>query len=244
MKPKQASPHYSVIVPAHNESGNLKKLVSGIHRTLRRLNKPFEIIIVNDNSSDNSYSILTSIKRQFPSLKIVNRVSNPGVGNAIREGLKSSRGTILITLDGDLSHNPAEIPKLLGKLGSYDMVCGSRYISGGRAHMHLSRKLVSGAFNLFFRFLIGIPIRDFTSGFRVYKRSIIDTIRLRNPKFGIYIEIPFKAHLAGFKLTEVPITYHKRNEGSSNLNYFVQGPEYLRVGAEAFSIRIIQFFKR
>jgi len=234
---------YSVVIPAHNEEGNLEPLLNRLHEVLSRTKSPFEIIIVNDNSKDNSYALLKRLKMVYSELVLINRTSDPGVGNAIRAGLKSAKGQIIITLDGDLSHDPQEIPKLLKMLGTYDMVCGSRYIQGGSADMQASRKMVSGLFNLIFRFLIGIPVRDFTSGFRVYKRQIIDTINLRNPKFGIYIEIPFKAHLAGFKLTEIPITYHKRGKGASNLNYFIQGPEYLRVAGEALKIKFLRPIK-
>ena len=120
------------------------------------------------------------------------------------------------------------------------MVCGSRYTKGGKANMSSGRVLISGLFNFIFRRLLGIPVRDFTSGFRVYKSGIIRKISLKSKNFGIFIEIPIKAHLAGFKLTEIPITYNKRSHGKSNLNYFKQGPEYLKVALEALKIKLVK----
>jgi glycosyltransferase involved in cell wall biosynthesis len=230
--------YYSVVVPAHNESSNLPKLVEGLERVLRREHMPFEIIIVNDNSTDDSEQVLLRLSKKFKELRHITRKTNPGVGNAKREGFGAARGKFIITLDGDLSHDPSELPKLLEKRDSYDVVCGSRYVEKGRADMTLSRKMISGAFNLFFRLLIGIKIKDFTSGYRVIRRGVIKKLRLESGTFGIYIEIPLKAHIYGFRLCEVPITYHKRQAGVSKLNYMRQGPEYLKVGLNAFLLRI------
>lgn len=234
--------YYSVVIPAHNEARCLKKLVLKVRYMLSKLNKRFEIIIVNDNSTDNSLSVLKGLKKIADELVIINREKKPGVGNAIREGLYKTKGKIIITMDGDLSHNPAEIPRLLKNLDKYDVVCGSRYISGSKAYIEVSRKIISKTFNFIFRNLLSIPVKDFTSGFRAYKREVIEKINLKNENFGIYIEVPLKAHLAGFKLTEVPITYSKRESGHSNLNYFTQGPEYLKVIFEVLKIKLRGYF--
>lgn len=235
--------HYSVVVPAHNEAGNLRKLALGIKNALSKTRKKFEIVIVNDNSADNSSEVLEHLKKKGVSeLVIINRTTNPGVGNAIREGLCKARGETIITMDGDLSHEPEEIPKLLAKMGRYDMVCGSRYINGSKANIELSRKIISKTFNILFGNLLRMPVRDFTSGFRAYKREVIEKINLKNQNFGIYIEIPLKAYINGFKLTEAPITYSKRQSGHSNLNYFSQGPEYLKVIFEVLKIKLKSYF--
>ncbi|MEK6984016.1 MAG: glycosyltransferase [Nanoarchaeota archaeon] len=231
---------YSVVIPAHNESKNLAKLLDKAYKTLKNTNEKFEIIVVNDNSTDNSKKTLENLKKRIKQLKVITRTTDPGVGYAIREGLSNVKGEVTITMDGDLSHDPAEIPKLLKFLKDFDMVCGSRYAKGGSADMALSRIIVSGLFNLIFRNLVGIPIKDFTSGFRVCKTRVIKNIKLNSKTFGIYIEISLKAYLAGFKLTEIPITYHKRVFGKSNLNYFRQGPEYLKVAFEALKIKLLK----
>jgi glycosyltransferase involved in cell wall biosynthesis len=233
---------YSAVVPCHNESGNLEKLVGRLAEVMRKEGQPFEIIIVNDNSTDDSQQVLVRLKKKIPELKPINRTSNPGVGNAKRKGFSQARGKYIITMDGDLSHDPYELPKFLVLRDKYDIICGSRYISHGRAHMSWLRRLISGGFNLLFRLLIGIRVRDFTSGYRLINRRVLDRIRLESHGFGIYIEIPLKAHIYGFRLTEVPITYHKREYGTSNLSYFRQGPEYLKVGMKAFWLRLKRLF--
>lgn len=232
--------YYSVVVPAHNESKCLEKLILELRKVLLGEKKGFEIVIVNDNSTDDSIHILKKLKKNVRELVIISRNDTPGVGNAIREGLYKSRGKFIITLDGDLSHDPKEIPGLISQLAKYDMVCGSRYIKGSRANIELSRKIISRTFNIIFRTILGIHIKDFTSGFRAYKRGIIKKIDLKNSNFGIYIEIPLKAYIAGFKLAEFPISYSKRQSGHSNLNYLVQGPEYLKVILEVISLKLSQ----
>lgn len=231
---------YSLVIPAHNEAKNLPKLIKKAYSVLKNTKEKFEIIVINDNSTDNSAEVLKSLQKKIKQLRFINRTTNPGVGFAIREGLSNVKGDTIVTMDGDLSHEPDEIPNFFRYLKDYDMVCGSRYIKGGKANMAYSRILVSGLFNFIFRNLIGIPIKDFTSGFRVYKTKVIKKIKLKSKTFGIYIEIPLKSHLAGFKLTEIPITYHKREFGKSNLNYFKQGPEYLKVALEALKIKLIK----
>lgn len=229
---------YSLVMPAHNEARNLPKLLEKAYSVLKKTKEKFEIIVVNDNSTDNSDEVLEMLGKKIKELKVVARTKNPGAGFAIREGLSRAKGHVIITMDADLSHDPAEIPIFLKLLKNYDMVCGSRYAKGGKAEMAYSRILVSSLFNFIFRKVLGIPVRDFTSGFRVYKAEILDKIELKSKKFGIFIEIPLKAHLAGFKLTETPISYHERGFGKSNLNYFKQGPEYLKVAFEALRIKL------
>jgi len=220
---------YSTITPTHNEAKNIPILVKGIHDVLKKTGKKFEIIILNDNSTDNSWQLLQELKKKVKELKPINRTEKPGVGYTVREGLRNAKGKYIITLDGDLSHDPKEIPKFISKIPECDMVCGSRYIHGGRANMSLNRKVISGSFNIFFRKLIGIKVKDFTSGFRMYRRKVVNKIRLKSKGYGIFIEIPIKAHLNGFKLKETPIHYHKRLAGESGLNYLNQGPEYFVV---------------
>jgi glycosyltransferase involved in cell wall biosynthesis len=229
---------YSSVTPAKNEAKNLPELIERLDAVFKKLGEPYEIIVVNDNSTDDSKAVLESLRLRFPALKPIHRPAYPGVGNAIKEGLSAAKGNIIVTLDGDLSHDPAEIPALLKGLDTHDFVCGSRYIAGGKADMNFSRIILSGTFNFIFRTLIGLPVKDFSSGFRVYKRTVIEAIRLNGSQFGVYIEIPIKAHLAGFKLTERPITYHQRKFGTTQLNYLKQGPEYIKVALDALGLKL------
>lgn len=229
---------YSVVIPAHNESKNIEKLVSNIYTILKKEKKEFEIIVVNDNSSDNTKEVLEMLHKRIRELKVFHKKGSPGVGYAKRLAFSKARGKYIITMDGDLSHNPFEIPKFIRAIKSSDMVCGSRYVVGGRADLTFGRRLISRSFNAIFKNLIGLPVKDFTSGFRIFKRSILSNINLRSKSFGIYVEIPIMVYLAGYKISEIAITYHKRTEGISNLNYLNQGPEYINVAFRGIFMKL------
>jgi glycosyltransferase involved in cell wall biosynthesis len=235
---QQSLIEYSAIVPCRNEAGNIPILVQQIDAALKKLTDKYEIIIVNDNSSDNSSEVLAGLEKTYQKLRHIDRRINPGVGYTKREGFASAKGKYIITMDGDLSHEPEEIPRFVALLDKYDLICGSRYVKTATAEMSFFREAISGVFNFFFRTLVGIPIKDMTSGFRVFKKEIVDNVHLKSTGFGIYVEIPMKAHLKGYRITEVPITHHKRIKGVSKLNFFKQGPEYVKVALEALVIKL------
>ncbi|MFH1590435.1 MAG: glycosyltransferase [archaeon] len=227
---KTGTPAFSFVIPAHNEGGNIAKLVKEITSVMKNLRQTFEIVVINDNSSDDSEAVIDRLAKSVPTLRQIVRRNKPGVGYAIKTGLAAAKGDLIVTLDGDRSHDPHELPRFLAKMPKYDFVCGSRRVDGGKASMTLSRILISGTFNIIFRIMLGLPVKDFTSGYRCYTKEVRDAIMpLESTGFGIYIEIPIKAHKRGFSLTEVPIIYHKREAGKTNLNYFKQGPEYIKV---------------
>jgi dolichol-phosphate mannosyltransferase len=209
-------------------------LVTETAGVLEELGRSFEILVVNDNSADDTEQVLGSLEAKVAELHPLHRRGNRGVGNALRAGFKAARGSILVTMDGDLSHDPREISKLLDALADVHIVCGSRYTRDGGADMSWSRVVVSRFFNEVVRWITGLKIADVTSGFRAIRREVIDSITLENGEFGIYIEIPLKAVGRGFIFTEVPINYRPRKAGMSKLSYLRQGPEYLKVLLRSF----------
>ncbi len=233
--------HYSIVTPAHNEAGNLPTLIEKIASVLDG-KIDYNIVIVNDNSTDNSGEVLAGLQKKYKQLDVVTRTKLGGVGYAIREGLYNAKGDFIITMDGDLSHKPEQILDLLAAIKDkgLDMVCGSRYVARGASDMHLSRKIISRGYNVVFGTLLGLKVRDFTSGFRIFKRDFLENIKFDSTGFGIYVEILMKAHLAGYKIGEIPISYDVRGEGESNLNYFEQGPEYCRVALKTFKHKLFK----
>ena len=188
-----------------------------------------EIIIIDDNSIDSTGTIADRLSDRHPSIKVIHRESDPGVGHALKEGFSVAKGDIIITLDGDLSHDPEEIPRLLEHIYSgADLVIGSRYMEDGNYDMTAGRACLSRAYNLLARAIFRAGIHDFTSGFRALKKGVAESISLSSNDFAIHPEIHIKAIKKGFRVVEVPITYHYRHGGKSKLKY-KENLKYLRV---------------
>lgn len=219
----------SVVIPAHNEGSNLGKLVAAVDGALGKISKDYQIVVVNDNSTDDSEAVLEKLRKDYKSLKPVQRRGKKGVGNTLREGFKNCDHDIVISMDGDFSHRPKDIPVLYNKLmEGYDVVVGSRYIEGGSMDNKLSRFMISKGFAIFAN-VLGLPIHDATSGFRAHRKKVLDTLNLESIGFEIHAEIPMKAKKMGYKVSEAPIVYEKRAGGASNLSYLEQGPGYVKI---------------
>ena len=230
----------SCVVPAYNEEENLEELIERLIPVLESHDetKDYEIILVNDNSTDNTPSIIDALANENPRIKPVHRASTPGFGNAIKEGFKHAEGDIIIPVMGDLSDEPKDIPKLVRKIEEgYDIAYGSRFIKGGSVEDYPTAKMLANRiFNNAVRFLFGIPHRDVTNAFKAYKREVLDAIGIENIEaegFDLTVEIPLKAHILGFKSAEVPVNWHGREKGEAKLklseNGFVYGKRLLKL---------------
>jgi len=230
----------SCVVPAYNEEENLEELIERLIPVLESHDetKDYEIILVNDNSTDNTPSIIDALANENPRIKPVHRASTPGFGNAIKEGLKHAEGDIIIPVMGDLSDDPKDIPKLVRKIEEgYDIAYGSRFIKGGSVEDYPTAKMLANRiFNNAVRFLFGIPHRDVTNAFKAYKREVLDAIGIENIEaegFDLTVEIPLKSHILGFKSAEVPVNWHGREKGEAKLklseNGFVYGKRLLKL---------------
>lgn len=230
----------SCVVPAYNEEENLEELIERLIPVLESYDetKDYEIILVNDNSTDNTPTIIDALANENPRIKPVHRASTPGFGNAIKEGFKHAEGDIIIPVMGDLSDEPKDIPKLVRKIEEgYDIAYGSRFIKGGSVEDYPTAKMLANRiFNNAVRFLFGIPHRDVTNAFKAYKREVLDAIGIENIEaegFDLTVEIPLKAHILGFKSAEVPVNWHGREKGEAKLklseNGFVYGKRLLKL---------------
>lgn len=222
----------AIVVPAHNEEENIEKLVHDIDDILRQSRIDNQIIIVDDNSKDKTGAILKDLSKDMSNLTLIQRHDGVcGVGLTLREGIEAAKNCdIIITMDGDFSHDPKEIPKLVqGIKNGADLVIGSRYMKGGKADMPRSRIIISGLYNLLSKIFLRTSIQDLTTGFRAMKRTTIERIELTSEGFEIHPEIHLKICKQGFNVVEVPIYYHRRGGGTSKLRYLKVGPGYLRV---------------
>jgi dolichol-phosphate mannosyltransferase len=214
----------AIILPTYNESENIRDLILAIEE-LNIEPKPL-ILVIDDSSPDGTQDIVKNLQKDFNNIMLVVRPCKMGLGTAIREGFKildslPNKPKYVITMDADFSHNPKDIPRFLRRAGEgYDIVVGSRYISGGGIRgWTATRIIISGIANRIAKMAIRLPVRDFTSGFRCYSIKYIlrAAPKLKSQRFEIQIETLRQAQLMGMKVTEIPITFKNRKRGKSKL---------------------------
>jgi glycosyltransferase involved in cell wall biosynthesis len=213
----------SVVIPAYNEGKTVGSVIQRAHQVLRDLEIPYEIIVVDDGSTDETARIAS----QSGAVLVSNGV-NRGKGHSLCMGIEKSKGSIVVTMDADGSHQPEEIPKLLSPIlrrnPRIDAVIGSRFLGDlEESAMSNMRFVGNKIINLVIKMLTGKWITDSQSGFRAYRREIFDSTRIKSKGFDIETELTIKALVNGFILTEVPITCTRRVDSVSKLSTFRDG---------------------
>jgi glycosyltransferase involved in cell wall biosynthesis len=228
--PNGKNPEYSIVIPAHNEEGNILPFVTRIIKMATSNRLSYEVIAVDDVSSDNTGKLLDKLSDKFPQIRVIHRFSKNGPGNAERAGFAIARGKWIITLDSDLSHRPEEIPDFIAAANKgFDMVIGSRFVSGGSMDGPAFRLLLSQSCAFAAKLITGYPLHDASSGYRIMRASALQKLNLKSGWFEIHTEIPIKFHLHGYKVGEIPIQYERRGEGQSKLTIFQSVPKYLGI---------------
>lgn len=219
-------PDISIIVPTYREEPNLRPLVSRIAATMDPLGRPYEILIVDDDSRDGTEATAVELAKQHP-LKLIVRTGMRDLSLAVLDGLRQAQGQYLVVMDADLSHPPERIPDLLGALDRQpaDFVIGSRYVPGGRTEdFGGRRRLNSYVATLLARPLTG-DINDAMAGFFALKRETFERAQNLNP-IGYKIGLELICRCDCRHVVEVPINFHNRIHGHSKLN-FEQQARYL-----------------
>lgn len=229
----------TVVVPVHNEEENIFDVISKVEADLRL---PFELIVVNDYSVDNTASIVGDLANKYNNIILINNKLDPGFANAIKTGLYNATGEAIVPVMGDLCDDLKIIPVMLEKvLQGYDVVCGSRYVEGGA---RLGGSKLKGFLSAFAGWslhkLLGIPTHDIANAFKMYRKEAIDSINIEAKGFEVSMELPLKAYYAGFKITEVPTVWREREKGKSNFRMFNLVPNYLKLYLWAIKKRILK----
>jgi dolichol-phosphate mannosyltransferase len=218
-----------VIIPTYNEKENIEKII----RAVFSLERPFDVLIVDDGSPDGTASIVKRMQGEFPErLFMLERSGKLGLGTAYIAGFKYAlerEYEYIFEMDADFSHNPKDLPRLYNtcaKNGA-DVAIGSRYITGVNVvNWPVSRVLMSYFASIYVRIISGMNIRDTTAGFKCYRRKVLETIDLDKIRFKGYafqIEMKFTAYILGFRLEEIPIIFINRVEGVSKMNSGIFG---------------------
>jgi dolichol-phosphate mannosyltransferase len=214
----------AVVLPAHNEAGNLTPLITELFRAGDAVAMTIEIIVVNDGSTDGTASELTTLQKSLDRLHVVTHPINRGFAQALRTGIATARERgceAAVFMDSDLSHRPEDMPRLISAIETGgDVAIGSRFVpGGGMVGVPGWRVAISRAGNTFGRTVLGIPVRDLTSGYRAVRRSVLDAVTLTEDGFTIQLESVVKAYAAGFRIVEVPIVLSTRQHGTSHMFY-------------------------
>ncbi|MEM3112663.1 MAG: glycosyltransferase family 2 protein [Candidatus Anstonellales archaeon] len=200
--------YISVVIPVFNEEENLPILIPQLDHVLKQLGKPYEMIFVDDGSTDGSRRILKEHIMQYPKIRILGFKTNCGETAAGAAGLQEARGDIIITMDADLQNDPNDIPRMIDYLKEYDMVTGWRQ----KREDSWIKKITSRIANSIRNWLTGETIKDSGCTFRAYRRECLQNLKLYK---GMHRFMPTLVRMEGYRVIEIPIAHHPRKFGVS-----------------------------
>tara|TARA_Y100000590_G_C15665636_1_gene994342 strand:- start:934 stop:1650 length:717 start_codon:yes stop_codon:yes gene_type:complete len=210
-----------IIIPTYNESSNINKIINRINY----LNNDYDILVIDDNSPDNTGMIVNEICLKNSNVKLIKQDGKYGLGKAYCLGFKyaiKNKYTKVIQIDADLSHNPNDIPRLVDMSKDYDIVIGSRYINGvSIVNWPISRLFLSYCANFYARKITGLKVKDCTSGFKCLSIDVLKSLNLdkiNSHGYSFQIEVNYKSYINGYKIKEIPIIFKDRNTGKSKMS--------------------------
>ena len=209
--PPAANPEISLVIPCYNEAGNLRELIKAIRDSVDPLNLPYEVVITDDCSKDQSWAILKELAAADPRIRVQKFTFNCGESAASFAGLKAARGKFLFTLDADLQNDPADLPKFLAALKNFDCVCGTRVRVRGQGD-HFIRVASSRIANAVRNKLSGEQISDAGCTYRAFKRECVENLKFFK---GMHRFLPTLLKMRGYRVTQVPVSHHPRRAGKT-----------------------------
>ena len=224
----------SIVIPARDEQDCIVSTVSHLNSELNRQNVPHEIIVVDDGSTDATWTKLNELTATVPELRAFRNPSTPGFGTAVIHGLNMMSGDAVVTMMADESDDCTDVVRYWQKLNEgYECVFGSRFIRGGKAIDYPFIKLcLNRIANFVLRLLFNVPLNDTTNAFKAYRRTVIDGCRpLIAPHFNLTVELPLKAIVRGYSWTVIPITWRSRRHGVTKLRLKEMGSRYFFIVA-------------
>jgi len=232
-----------VIIPTYNEVQNIRDLVPLVLSQDPRI----DILVVDDNSPDGTAAAVDGLMDNEPRLNLIKRDSKMGLGTAYVAGFRFALKAdydLIFEMDADFSHDPAEIPNIISNMDDNDLVIGSRYIKGVNViNWPISRLILSWLANLYTRIVTGLSVKDSTSGYKCFKRGVLESIDLdmiHSDGYAFQIEMDYKAWKNGYRILEIPIVFVDRNVGISKMN-----PGIIREAVWiVWKLRLLSIFKK
>ena len=226
-----SSTNLSVIIPALNERESLEVLIPQIQAVTRELGIEAEILVVNGPSRDGTAEAATALGARVVPQK------ERGYGGALMAGFGAALSDYVLTMDADLSHPPTFIGDLWNHRDEAELIIASRYVAGGGATMGWSRVVMSRLLNVTFRLLLRLPVRDLSSGYRLYRRSCLGPLRLQSRDFDVLEEILVLGYRREWRVKEMPFYYMPRQMGASHAKLIRFGWAYLKTLARMLRLR-------
>ncbi len=229
-----------VVIPTYNELATLERAV----RRVLEADQRCSVLVVDDASPDGTGALADRLAAELPRVTTLHRSGKNGLGSAYREGFAIGLAQgfdVCVEMDADLSHPATALPRLLDALDTAEVSIGSRYVAGGEVEgWPLSRLLLSRGGNAYVRAWTGVPVKDATAGYRAYRREVLEEMDLAtvvSEGYSFQLEMTLRAWVAGARITEVPITFTERAEGSSKMSRSIVAEALWRVAGWGWQIR-------
>jgi dolichol-phosphate mannosyltransferase len=228
----------AICLPTYNERDTLEPVVRALGDVLAASALSARVVVIDDSSPDGTGAIADRLSHELPWLEVLHRRRKEGLGPAYLAGFRHvlpERPDAVLEMDADLSHDPADVPRLVAAAADADVVIGSRYVEGGGVrNWGALRRAVSRGGCLYARAILGFHVRDSTSGFRCFRREVLETLALEeiaSKGYAFQIETVYRATRAGFRVVELPITFVDREAGRSKMSRRVVAEAVVRVPA-------------
>lgn len=210
-----------VLIPTYNESDTIKETVSEV----LKICPDTDIIVIDDNSPDGTGEIVDALAHSDKRIRCIHRKRKEGLGPAYLEGFKTALQNgyeYIVQMDADFSHDPKHLPEFFETIKNYDLIIGSRYISGGGVkNWGIARRLLSKFGSLYARSILSINIHDLTGGFKCCRRNVLESIdidTIASKGYAFLIEMTYRTYKKGFRIKEIPIIFTERRTGQTKMS--------------------------
>ena len=211
-----------VCLPTYNERENLEPMLRALEAVLERDDR---VLVIDDNSPDGTGELADRLAAELGFVDVLHRPRKDGLGPAYLAGFRralAAGAELIVEIDCDFSHDPADLPRLLAAAADADVVLGSRYVAGGGVeNWGAVRRFISAGGSLYARLVLGVPVRDLTGGFKCFRRAVLEAIpleRVHSRGYAFQIELTYRARRQGFRVVEIPIRFVDRAVGGSKMS--------------------------
>ena len=224
----------SIVIPVYNEQDSLYTLYDNIVTAINRINKSYEIIFIDDGSTDDSWHVIEKLSQKDNNVKGIKFRRNFGKAEALSAGFELAKGSLIFTMDADLQDDPAEIPNFIAKIEEgFDVVSGWKKTR----HDPLEKRLPSKLFNAVTSKLSGLKLHDFNCGFKCYRNEVVKELRVYGERHRF---LPVLAHQSGFSVAEIPVQHHARQHGVSKYGF----ERYIRGLLDVITLTFLGAYKK